>query len=67
MEKNYDLSHSRAVNVVTSADKRRLNLYRKLGKTDYDEPSLYHLVLNMSRVEMQTALKLVCDLINSSD
>jgi cytidylate kinase len=67
MEKNYDLSHSRAVNVVTSADKRRLNLYRKLGKTDYDEPSLYHLVLNMSRVEMRTALKLVCDLINSSD
>ena len=67
MEKNYDLSHSRAVNVVTSADKRRLNLYRKLGKTDYDEPSLYHLVLNMSRVDMQTALKLVCDLINSSD
>ena len=67
MEKNYDLSHSRAVNVVTSADKRRLNLYRKLGKTDYDEPSLYHLVLNMSRVDMQTALKLVCDLMNSSD
>lgn len=65
MEKNYDLSHSRAVHVVTGADKRRINLYRKLGKTDYDQSSLYHLVLNMSRVEMQTALKLVCDLVNS--
>ena len=66
MEKNYDLSHSRAVHVVTGADKRRINLYRKLGKTDYDKSSLYHLVLNMNRVDMQTALKLVCDLVNST-
>ena len=66
MEENYDLSHSRAVRVVTGADKRRVNLYRKLGKTDYDQSSLYHLVLNMSRVKMQTALKLVCDLVDSS-
>ena len=67
MEENYDLTHNQAVKVVTNEDKRRLALYRRLGKTDYDQPSLYDLVLNMNRVSMKTALNLVCDLINSSN
>ena len=65
MEENYDLSHNQAVKVVTNEDKRRLALYRRLGKTDYDQPSLYDLVLNMNRVNKKTALNLACDLINS--
>ena len=39
MQEHYDLTHSKAVQVVTTEDKRRANLYRKLGKTDYDDPS----------------------------
>jgi len=67
MEENYDLTHNQAVKVVTNEDKRRLALYRRLGKTDYDQPSLYDLVLNMNRVSMKTALNLVCDLTKPSN
>ena len=63
MQKNYDLSKNRATQVVKNEDKRRFNLYRKLGKTDYDNPALYHLVLNMSRVNLDEAFKLVSHLV----
>jgi cytidylate kinase len=63
MIENYDLAHKRAIQVVSSEDKRRLNLYRRLSKTDYDDPALYHLVLNMGKIDMQTALQLVCKLV----
>jgi cytidylate kinase len=64
MQKNYDLSQGRATQAVKTEDKRRLNLYKKLGKTDYDNPDLYHLVLNMSRISLDKALELVTNLIN---
>lgn len=65
MQAHYNLSQSRAEQVVKSEDKRRLNLYRKLHKTDYDKPSLYHLVLNMNRVSLDTAKDLICRLVPS--
>jgi len=65
MQKNYDLSLSRATQVVKNEDKRRLNLYKKLGKTDYDNAELYHLVLNMNRIHLDQALELVTNLIES--
>ena len=65
MQSHYDLSESRAASVVKGEDKRRKSLYQKLGKADYDNPFLYHLVLNMSRVNLDKALQLVCDLVGS--
>ena len=65
MKQHYDLSDSRATKVVRSEDKRRKSLYQKLGKTDYDDPFLYHLVLNMSKVSLEEARKLVCSMVNS--
>ena len=65
MQTNYDLSKNRAMQVVKSEDKRRVNLYRKLGKTDYDHPDLYHLVLNMGRVSLDKASELICNLTNA--
>jgi cytidylate kinase len=65
MQDNYDLSHNRAVHVVKNEDKRRLNLYKKLGKSDYDNPDLYHLVLNRSRISLDKASELICNLLNS--
>ena len=65
MQKNYDLSQGRATQVVKNEDKRRLNLYKKLGKTDYDNAELYHLVLNMNRVHLDQALELVTNLVGS--
>jgi cytidylate kinase len=64
IQKNYELSQGRASQAVKNEDKRRFNLYKKLGKTDYDNPDLYHLVLNMARIHLDKALKLVTNLVN---
>ena len=63
MQEHYDLSYNRAAQVVKNEDKRRVNLYRKLGKSDYDNPDLYHLVLNMSRISLDKALELIDNLL----
>lgn len=65
MMDQYDLSESRAVQVVNREEKRRSNLYKKIGKTDYDDPGLYHLVLNMSKLDMQMAVKLVLKMVRA--
>ena len=65
MMEHYDLSQAKAEQIVSREDKRRMNLYRKLGKSDYDDSSLYHLVLNMGRINLEQALKLVCNLVAS--
>ena len=63
MVENYDLPYNKAARVVTSEDKRRMSLYRKIGKSDYDKSELYHLVLNMNRMDIDKALELVCTLV----
>ena len=63
METHYQLSREQADRVVTLDDKRRANLYRKFGKTDYDQLDLYHLVLNMSKLNFENAAELVCELV----
>lgn len=65
MVDHYDLPYNKASRVVASEDKRRMNLYRKIGKTDYDKPSLYHMVLNMNRVSMDKALEMICTLVGA--
>ena len=64
MREHYALSDNRATRVVKGEDKRRNALFQKLGKSDYDDPFLYHLVLNMSRISLEEARKIVCNLVN---
>ncbi len=64
MENHYNLTNKQAAQAVTLDDRRRVNLYRKFGKEDYDNPDLYNLVLNMSRVELDKARDLVVKLVN---
>jgi len=64
MVEHYNLSSSRAAQVVSNEDKRRMNLYRKLGKEDYDNPSLYHMVLNMSKIDLESAAGMIYKLID---
>lgn len=63
MEKHYQMSADQASQAVDSEDKRRINLYRKFGKQDYDQPGLYHLTLNMSKISLEKGCELVCDLL----
>ena len=63
MRRFYRLSDRQAIEAVNNGAKRRANLYRRMGKQDYDHPELYHLVINHSKVALEKARDLVCDLI----
>jgi cytidylate kinase len=65
VEKREKISFEQAARIVNHEDKRRLSLYHRLGKQDYDRPGLYHLVLNMSRLSLDKAFNLVVNLIES--
>ena len=56
MMDRYDLTQSKATHVVKSEEKRRTNLYKKIGKQDYDHPELYHMVLNMAKMDLDDAV-----------
>ncbi len=64
IEEKYDLFTKHAINSVNMEDKRRINLYRKFGKEDYDNPAHYHLVLNTGIVKLDKACELICRLVN---
>jgi len=59
MADNYDMPLDRAIQKVKSEDRRRSNLYGKLGKKDFDAAELYHLVINTAKVDIETAAKLI--------
>ena len=64
MVEHYKLKQEEAKTVVRVREKRRVNLYRKFGREDYNDPHLYHFVLNMSKLSMDQASDLVCELIS---
>ena len=63
MMNRYDMNQQRATQIVKSEEKRRTNLYRKIGKQDYDQPELYHLVINMARVDLDDAIRMILELV----
>lgn len=64
MEERYNLSLKKALQVVNREDKRRQNFYRLLGKVDFDQPDIYHLVLNMSKLSLEKSCDLLAALVN---
>jgi cytidylate kinase len=60
---HYDLTEKRAAKVVETEDRRRSALYSRLGKTNYNDPYLYHMVLNTGRFSLEEAKELVCNLV----
>lgn len=63
ISETYNVSESKANAIVKHEDRRRINLYRKIGKQDYDHPELYHLVINMAKVSMDEALRLIVGMV----
>ena len=64
MEERYNLFLKKALQVVNRQDKRRQNFYRLLEKVDYDQPDIYHLVLNMSKLSLDKASDLLITLVS---
>jgi len=63
MMKHYEIDRKQAKFVVGKQEKRRFHLYRSFARTDYDDPGLYNMVFNMNRMNMDEALKMVCQLV----
>ncbi|MBC8550881.1 MAG: cytidylate kinase-like family protein [Desulfobacterales bacterium] len=63
MQQFYAISDVKAEKSVKQGETRRANLYKYFGKEDYDQPYLYHLVLNMSRLSLEQALREVVVLV----
>jgi cytidylate kinase len=59
----YEQSRKKAERLVINEDNRRVSLYKRLGKSDYEDPRLYHLVMNMARMDLETARDMVCNLV----
>ena len=66
MEDNYDLLPTEAKNVVDTMGKRRANLFRRFGTEEYDTPEHYNLILNMSRLSMNQAAAVVCNMFDQN-
>ena len=60
---HYDLPRKKAERMVETEDVRRFNLYKRLGKSDFESPMLYHMVLNMGRLDFDTARDMVRDMV----
>jgi cytidylate kinase len=67
MRNNYNLSMAQAEAAVAEGEKRRRLLYSLFGKTDYNDPSLYHMVLNTSRLTQDQAFEQMVGLVRLSE
>jgi cytidylate kinase len=64
IEEHYRASSSRAAQMIKRMDKRRANLFSYFRRKDYDDQTLYDLVINMSLLSMDKAQELAIKLIN---
>ena len=65
VQKRFELTKKQAVLAVAMEDKRRVNLYRKFGKVDYNQTDHYHLVFNMRNLNLADACDMLCTLLGS--
>jgi cytidylate kinase len=63
IQQRFELTKKQAVLAVAMEDKRRVNLYRKFGKVDYNQTDHYHLVFNMSHLSIDEACDMLCTLV----
>ncbi len=61
MQTHYNLSAKQAAQAISSVQKLRVSLYNRIGRQDYEQPDLYHLVINARKMELEKACELVCD------
>jgi len=65
VQEHFDLIPKKAMLLVAMEDKRRVQLYRKFGKIDYDQTDHYHVVFNMARMDMEKACDMLCTMLGS--
>ena len=64
-QEHFDLIPKQAMLLVAMEDKRRVNLYRKFGKVDYNQTDHYHAVFNMAKIDTEKVCDMLCTLLGS--
>lgn len=63
MQRFYEVDKTKAKRMITQGEKMRTSFYSKFGKKDYDNPLLYDLVLNRSRLSIDASVDLICEFV----
>ena len=63
MIKRHNIAPSKAKAIVETHDRKRIGMFRDFGKKDFDSPELYHLVINTSKVKVEKAAEIICNLV----
>ncbi len=64
METHYSMPPTQAKNIINIHDKRRYNLLRRFEAENYEQASLYDLVINMSKTPVDKAVDIACKMIS---
>ena len=64
MQRFYKVDEAKAKRMIEQGEKMRTNFYSKFGKSDYDNPLLYHLVVNRSKFNIDETVDLICEYVN---
>jgi len=67
IQKFSNVSDKKALKAVINGDKCRANLYSRLHETNFNDPNLYHMVLNRSKLSMEQTVELICVLVQKKD
>ncbi len=67
LQKNYNLSRDQAIKAIKKGTKQLKQFYEKLGKIDYNETSLYDLVISTNRIGVDIAEDMICTMVEDLD
>lgn len=65
IQRYYKLNEKKAVQMITNGEKKRMNFYSKFGKTNYDDPLLYDIVINMNKLTIEETIDLICNYVET--
>ena len=63
--KHQRLSYKKATQEINREDKRRTALYKKIGKTNFNQPELYDMVINLERIDEKKAISMIVNLVGN--
>ena len=61
MQRFYKVDEAGAKRMIEQGDRMRINFYSKFQKKDFDNPLLYHLVVNRSKLGIDETISLICN------
>jgi cytidylate kinase len=63
LQEHYDMNKDQARQVISRGDRRRDHFYKKIHHKNYNNASLYTVVLNMGRISIDKAVDVISELV----